>query len=99
MTANEQTLFSERLAEFSNGTVDAELTARLAELIKKIRVTGLAGSVTLTIKAAPDTKLEDYVTLAYKVSSKIPERPIDPDKFRSYGDGTIEETTGLRAVS
>lgn len=95
----EQTLFSERLAEFSNGTVDAELTARLAELIRKVRVTGGKGSVTLAINAKLDDKLEDVVVLNYKIGSKIPERPHDPEKFKSYGDGDLESIQELRSVA
>jgi len=93
MSQDEPTLFSERLAEFSAGTVDAELTAKLADVIKAVRITGKAGSITLSISAVLDEKAKDndVVDLKYKVAAKVPTRPFDPDKFKTFGDGDLEQ--------
>lgn len=104
MAQDDPTLFSERLAEFSAGTVDAELTAKLADVIKAVRITGKGGSITLSISAALDEKAKDndVVDLKYKVAAKIPTRPFDPDKFKSYGSGDLEQmesnVTPIRAA-
>ena len=46
------TPFSQQLAYINKGTLDAELTEALAEVIKAVRETGKKGAVTLTLNCS-----------------------------------------------
>ncbi|MFS9418143.1 hypothetical protein [Citrobacter sp. C411] len=68
------TPFSQQLAYINKGTLDAELTEALAEVIKAVRETGKKGAVTLTLNCAMlNTRDENTMKVTPKVSRTIPE--------------------------
>lgn len=63
------TPFSQQLAYINKGTLDAELTEALAEVIKAVRETGKKGAVTLTLNCAMlNTRDENTMKVTPKVS-------------------------------
>ncbi|EJB8473967.1 hypothetical protein HV077_21155 [Citrobacter freundii] len=68
------TPFSQQLAYINKGTLDAELTEALAEVIKAVRETGKKGDVTLKLNCAMlNTRDENTMKVTPKVSRTIPE--------------------------
>ncbi|WP_186390478.1 hypothetical protein [Citrobacter freundii] len=68
------TPFSQQLAYINKGTLDAELTEALAEVIKAVRETGKKGAVTLTLNCGMlNTRDENTMKVTPKVSRTIPE--------------------------
>ena len=68
------TPFSQQLAYINKGTLDAELTEALAEVIKAVRETGKKGAVTLTLNCSMlNTRDENTMKVTPKVTRTIPE--------------------------
>ncbi|HBV7855058.1 MULTISPECIES: hypothetical protein [Citrobacter freundii complex] len=68
------TPFSQQLAYINKGTLDAELTETLAEVIKAVRETGKKGDVTLKLNCAMlNTRDENTMKVTPKVTRTIPE--------------------------
>ncbi|HRK69696.1 MAG TPA: hypothetical protein PKY73_19290 [Hyphomonas sp.] len=68
-------MFGETIIALKNGAVVAELSDRLRKLIKAVRETGNAGSLTLTMKVAPAVKGDnggDVVSVEAAVNTKTP---------------------------
>lgn len=85
------TPFSEHLRTLSAGSLNAELTERLAEVIKRVRETGKAGGVSLTIKVAMlNDRDENAVKLIPNVSTKMPAfKPYEAVMY-STADGDLQ---------
>ena len=83
--------FSDRIAEFSGGWLDRELSDRLAALIKDVKVTGKKGSLTLKLDVTPRTEGDgDIVIIKPNIADKCPKVQVDPEVFRVYDDGDME---------
>lgn len=84
------TAFSQQLAFLSRGALDAEATDALAKLVRKVRETGKAGSLTLTIKVSKlDGRDEDALKLTPKITLKTPElAPFESVMFSTH-DGDL----------
>ena len=68
------TPFSQQLAYINKGTLDAELTEALAEVIKAVRETGKKGAVTLTLNCSMlNTRDENTMKVTPKVTRTIPD--------------------------
>lgn len=67
------TPFSETLSYLEKGSLNAELTEQLAEVIKGVRETGKQGTVTLQLKVSLMKGTEDTVTLQSTVNNKVPQ--------------------------
>lgn len=68
------TPFNQNLVHLNKGTLNDELTEHLAELVKAVRETGKAGSLTLTLKISMFNKAnEDVVKISPVVACKLPE--------------------------
>lgn len=66
------TPFSQQLAYINKGTLDAELTEALAEVIKAVRETGKKGAVTLTLHCSMlNTRDENTMKVTPKVTRTI----------------------------
>lgn len=60
------TPFNQNLVHLNKGTLNDELTEHLAELVKAVRETGKAGSLTLTLKISMFNKAnEDVVKISW----------------------------------
>lgn len=89
--ADERLLFSDRIADFSEGWLDRELTERLATLIKAVRVTGKGGSISVTLNVTPrNAKDGDIVIIKPVMKDSTPKVAVDPAVFRTYLDGDLE---------
>ncbi|MGO3449543.1 hypothetical protein [Escherichia coli] len=68
------TPFSQQLAYINKGTLDAELSEALAEVIKAVRETGKKGALTLTLNCSMlNTRDENTMKVTPKVTRSIPE--------------------------
>lgn len=87
----DQDNFSDRIAEFSEGWLDRELTQRLADLIKAVKVNGKKGSLTLRLDVTPRNEKDgDIVIIRPCISDNTPKVAVDPEVFRAYDDGDLE---------
>ncbi len=69
-----KTPFSQQIAYINKGTLDAELTEALAEVIKSVRETGKKGAVTLTLNVSMlNTRDENAVKVTPAVKTSKPE--------------------------
>ena len=72
------TPFSQQIAHLSKGTLDAELTEALGDLVKAINDHGKKGSITLTLTLKPESVHGEVkmitVSPDVKVSSPQPQR-------------------------
>lgn len=77
------TPFSQQLAYINKGTLDAELTEALAEVIKAVRETGKKGAVTLTLNCSMlNTRDENTMKVTPKVSQPVSNRDeLPPDEI------------------
>lgn len=75
MSENKSTTsFSQQLSYINKGTLDAELTEALAEVIKAVRETGKKGAVTLTLNCSMlNNRNENTMKISPKVTRSIPE--------------------------
>lgn len=90
MSENKCTPFSQQLAYINRGTLDAELTEALAEVIKAVRETGKKGAVTLTLNCAMlNTRDENTMKLTPKVTRSVPELDRADTIMFSTADGDL----------
>lgn len=70
----DQTPFSEQLKYLGKGSIDAELTEELTELVKLINERHKGGSITLTLKLKPKLANNEvaYVQIDADISSTMP---------------------------
>lgn len=72
--------FASFLIQHAGGQSHDELTAALAELVRAVRETGKAGSLTYTVKIKPDGRrnLEEVVAVTDDVKANLPghDRPV-----------------------
>lgn len=74
----------------NKGTLNDELTEVLADVVKAVRETGKAGSLTLTLKVSMFNKAdENIVKISPSVSSKIPEGERAETIMWSTADGDL----------
>lgn len=84
------TPFSQQLAYINKGTLDAELTEALAEVIKAVRETSKKGSVTLTLNCQMlNTRDENTMKVTPKVTRTIPELDRADTIMFSTADGDL----------
>ena len=84
------TPFSQQLAYINKGTLDAELTEALAEVIKAVRETGKKGAVTLTLNCSMlNTRDENTMKVTPKVTRTIPELDRADTIMFSTADGDL----------
>lgn len=84
------TPFNQQLVYLNKGTLNEELTEVLAEVVKAVRETGKAGSLTLTLKVAMFSKAnEDVVKISPVVTSKVPEGERAETIMYSTADGDL----------
>jgi hypothetical protein len=91
MSDNKNTTpFSQQLAYINKGTLDAELTEALAEVIKAVRETGKKGAVTLTLNCSMlNTRDENTMKVTPKVTRTIPELDRADTIMFSTADGDL----------
>jgi hypothetical protein len=84
------TPFSQQLAYLSRGSLDAELTEALAEVVKRVRETGKAGTLTLKLRVSMlNARDENAVKVTPAVSKKLPElAPFETILFSTF-DGDL----------
>ena len=72
------TAFSQQIAHLAKGTLDAELTQALTDLVKAINDHGKKGSITLTLSLKPEVQNGEVKMISIKpdvkVSSPQPQR-------------------------
>lgn len=84
------TPFSQQLAYINKGTLDAELTEALADVIKAVRETGKKGAVTLTLNCSMlNTRDENTMKVTPKVTRTIPELDRADTIMFSTADGDL----------
>lgn len=84
------TPFSQQMTYLNKGTLNDELTEVLADVVKAVRETGKAGSLTLTLKVSMFNKAdENIVKISPSVSSKIPEGERAETIMWSTADGDL----------
>ncbi|PID44065.1 MAG: hypothetical protein CSB48_02795 [Proteobacteria bacterium] len=84
------TNFSQNLAFMNKGMTDAELTEELASLVKAVRETGKAGSLTLKLKVQMmNQQAEDMITIEPVISATPPKLPGKKALFWSTCDGDL----------
>jgi len=85
------TPFSQQISHLSKGTLDAELTATLTDLVKAINDHGKKGSITLTLNLKPEVQNGEVKMISIKpdvkVSSPQPQR-LSSIMFPTY-DGDL----------
>ncbi|MCA7012491.1 hypothetical protein LF934_07505 [Dickeya dadantii] len=90
MSENKQTPFSQQIAYINRGTLDAELTESLAELIKSVRETGKKGTITLTLNVSMlNTRDENAVKVTPAVKTSKPELGQADTIMFSTADGDL----------
>ncbi len=93
------TPFNEQLRHLNKGTLNDELTEQLTALVKAVRETGKAGSLTLTIKVAMLNKAdEDVVKVSPAVSCKLPENDRGETIMYSTADGDLLRESPYQAA-
>lgn len=84
------TPFSQQIAFLSKGCLDAELTEELAKVIKAVRESGKAGSITLNLKVSMlNTRDENAVKLTPVVTAKCPKMAPYESVMFSTADGDL----------
>lgn len=90
MSTTHKTPFSQQLAHFSKGCLDEELTEEMADVVKAVRETGKAGTITLTLKVQKlNARDENAVQITPSVKSKKPELAPYTTVMFSTGDGDL----------
>jgi hypothetical protein len=78
ISSESKTAFSQQIASLAKGTLDAELTEALSELVKAINDHGKKGSITLTLSLKPEVQNGEVKMISIKpdvkVSSPQPQR-------------------------
>lgn len=73
MSENHVTAFSQHIAYLEKGMLDADLTEKLAEVIRAVRETGKQGTLNLQLKVSLMKGSEDTVTISSVVNNKVPQ--------------------------
>ncbi|MBP2856152.1 hypothetical protein J8657_00890 [Dickeya oryzae] len=90
MSENKQTPFSQQVAYINKGTLDAELTEALAEVIKSVRETGKKGAITLTLNVSMlNTRDQNAVKVTPAVKTSKPELGQADTIMFSTADGDL----------
>ena len=78
----DQTPFSQQIAHLAKGTLDAELTEELTELVKQINENHKGGTITLTLKLKPTIVGQDvaYIQIDADIAVKHPK----PQRLASH---------------
>jgi esterase/lipase len=79
--------FTEVIAEFGAGRLQDKLSEKLAEVVRAVGETNLAGEVTLKLSLKPSG--DGAVTMHADVKSKVPERGIGDAIFYSDNSGNL----------
>lgn len=84
------TQFSQQVAYLGKGSLDSELTEALADVVRAVRETGKAGTLTLRLKVSKlNARDENAVKLTPEVSTKRPKlAPYESVMFSTY-DGDL----------
>lgn len=84
------TPFSQQLSHLSRGTLDFEMTEKLARLVKAVRETGRKGSITLKITVAKlNARDENALKLIPDVKITVPEMGAYESVLYSTADGDL----------
>lgn len=84
------TPFSQQLTFLNRGITDDELTEELASLVKAVRDTGKAGTLTVNIKVQMlNRRDEDAVKLTITHSNKLPQLDSPETVMFSTADGDL----------
>lgn len=84
------TPFSQQIGYLSRGSLDAELTEEMAALVKAVRETGKAGTITLTLKVQRlSGRDENAVQIVPTVKMKAPAPAPYTNIMFSTGDGDL----------
>lgn len=85
--------FYQTLAYLSRGSLDGECAEALAEVVKRVRETGKAGTFTLTLKVSKlNARDEDAVKITPTVSTKLPKlAPYETVMFSTYDGDLLRE--------
>lgn len=65
------TAFSQQIAHLAKGTLDAELTTSLADLVKAINDHGKKGSISLTLSLKPEVQNGEVKMISIKADVKV----------------------------
>src|SRR5262245_54604602 len=85
-----QTPFSQQLSFLSKGSLDAELTQALADVVKAVRETGKAGAISLTLKVSMlNQRDENAVKVTPAVKITTPKLPPYESVMFSTADGDL----------
>ncbi|MEC5321197.1 hypothetical protein VSX61_20030 [Brenneria populi subsp. brevivirga] len=88
--AENKTPFSQQIAYINKGTLDAELTEALADVIKAVRETRKKGSVTLTLNLAMlDSRTENTLKITPDIKFSIPKLEMADTIMFSTADGDL----------
>jgi hypothetical protein len=72
MSSNDsKTAFSQQIANLAKGTLDAELTEALSDLVKAINDHGKKGSISLTLSLKPEVQHGEVKMIAIKADVKV----------------------------
>lgn len=83
-------MFSDILLKINKGATVAELTEKFRSLVQAVRMTGKAGSLSLTLKVAPATKGDvDILTVDAGVKTNAPEADHRKNVFFSTEEGEL----------
>lgn len=90
MTESKSTPFSQQLAFLNKGTLDAEVTEKLEQLVKAVRETGKGGDIILKLTVQPLNKRnEDQLRIIPDVKLKLPELEKAETIMFSTADGDL----------
>lgn len=83
------TPFNLHLAGINKGSLNDELTEKLAGLVQAVRETGKRGTLTLTLDLAPVSGGDSILKITPKISVKTPELDRASTMMWSTGDGDL----------
>lgn len=81
--------FTDFLRDIRKGRVVDAATDDLAELVRAVKDTGKAGSLTLTISIKPQDKEAEQVVVSAAVSTKLPKAALPEGIFFAGIDGDL----------
>lgn len=81
--------YSKLVASIGGGDLNAALTAKLNELVRRVQETHKGGKVTLNIEVKPAGDIGLMVSVTGKISSKLPELNQAGSVLYAKDDGTL----------
>ncbi len=84
------------LRELSKGKTHDELSEAIWDLLQRVRDTGKAGSVSLTIKMKPLKEDSSVVVVEDDINLKLPDYPRLPSMFYADRQGNLSRTNPLQ---